>query len=125
MSPHTFTSAILKGEPLTLYNNGKMKRDFTYIADVVAGVLAALKKPLGFTIFNIGNDTPVKLIDYIRAIECVSGKKAVINFKPLQQGDVVDTHADIRKARKLLGYNPKTGIKEGMKNFVEWYRKYY
>ncbi|MBI3020336.1 MAG: SDR family NAD(P)-dependent oxidoreductase [Parcubacteria group bacterium] len=125
MSPHTFTSAILQERPITLYNNGNMKRDFTYITDVVSGIVAALKKPLGFTIFNIGNDTPVKLIDYIRAIESASGKKAIISFKPLQAGDVVDTHADIRKARKLLGYNPKTGIKEGMKNFMEWYRKYY
>lgn len=125
MSPHTFTGAILRGEPITLYNNGNMKRDFTYIADVVHGVVAAIKKPLGFCVLNIGNNKPVKLIEYIRAIENASGKKAVINFKPLQAGDVVDTHADIRKARKFLGYNPKTGIKEGMKKFVEWYRNYY
>ncbi|MBI1998933.1 MAG: SDR family NAD(P)-dependent oxidoreductase [Parcubacteria group bacterium] len=125
MSPHTFTGAILAGTPITLYNNGNMKRDFTYIADVVSGIVAALKKPLGFTILNIGNDTPIKLIDYIRAIENASGKKAIINFKPLQAGDVVNTHADIHRARKLLGYNPKIGIKEGMKNFVEWYRGYY
>lgn len=125
MSPHTFTSAILSGKPITLYNNGRMKRDFTYITDVVSGILAALKKPLGFAIFNIGNDAPVKLIDYIRAIESASGKKAIINFKPLQPGDVVDTHADIRKARKLLGYRPKTRIEQGMKEFVRWYKEYY
>lgn len=125
MSPHIFTLAILKGEPLTLYNNGNMKRDFTYVTDVVSGILAALKKPLGFIIFNIGNDAPVKLVDYIHTIERASGKKANINFKPLQPGDVVDTHADIRKARKLIGYNPKTGIEAGIKHFVEWYRGYY
>jgi len=122
MAPFKFTSAIIRGEPIIVYNNGNMKRDFTYISDIVSGIVAALEKPLGFSIINLGNGKTVKLIEFIRAIEDVVEKKARINFESIQAGDVKDTHADIGKARKLLGYNPKVSIREGMKNFVEWYK---
>ena len=125
MAPHTFVSAVLKGEPLTVYNNGTMKRDFTYVADVVSGIILALEKPLGFQILNIGNGTPVTLMRFIRAIERAVGKRATLKFLPLQAGDVVDTHADIGRARKLLGYRSTTDIEEGMAQFVKWYKDYY
>src|SRR3989344_5869210 len=125
MAPFKFTEAILSGEPIAVYNNGEMKRDFTYIGDIVSGVIAALKKPLGFSVINLGNGKPVALMRFIRAIERAAGKKARINFLPLQAGDVEATHADIRKAKKLLGYNPKVEIDEGTREFVRWYKDYY
>lgn len=125
MSPYTFTKAILDNKPITLFNHGTMKRDFTYVDDIVEGLLAARKKPKGFEIINLGCGDPVSLRRFIRVFEDVLGKKAKIKYAPLQPGDVVATYADITKARKLLGYKPRVGIEEGIKNFVNWYGKYY
>ena len=102
-----------------------MLRDFTYVEDIVDGLVRSMDKPLGFCIINLGNGKPVNLMDFVNIIEKKLGKKAIINFLPMQEGDVGLTYADITKARNLLGYNPKTSIKEGVDKFVDWYIKYY
>lgn len=124
MALFMFTKAILAGEPIDVYNNGRMKRNFTYIDDIVEGVIIALNNPVPYEIYNIGNSRAEELMDFIAEIEKNIGKKAVINYKPMQPGDVVATVADIAKLQKL-GYNPKTNIDTGIKKFVEWYREYY
>ena len=145
MAHFKFTSAILKGHKIDVYNNGQMSRDFTYIDDLVNAVCllinAAPKKekaPNGiadeltgdskvapFRIVNIGNSTPTKLMDLINAIEKSTGKKAIKNFMPMQAGDVPATWADISLLEKLTGYSPKTDLKDGVDKFVRWYREYY
>jgi UDP-glucuronate 4-epimerase len=124
MALFKFTKAILAGEPIDVYNNGQMKRNFTYIDDVVAGVLLALDHPSPCELYNIGNSRAEELMDFISEIERCLGKKARINFLPLQPGDVVATVADIGKLRKL-GYAPATNIDRGVGDFVRWYREYY
>ncbi|MCK4589121.1 MAG: GDP-mannose 4,6-dehydratase [Nanoarchaeota archaeon] len=121
MALFKFTKNILEGKPIDVYNNGDMERDFTYVTDIVDGFVRALNKPMGFAIFNLGAGNPVKLMDFIRTIEEYLGKKAIINFMPMQPGDVKTTFADISKAQELLGYQPKVNVKEGVKNFVDWY----
>lgn len=118
-----FAKAISAGKPIDVYNYGKMKRDFTYISDIVSGVLAAIDKPFGYEIFNLGNNDPVELGRFIELIEEFLGKKAEKNMMPLQPGDVPETYADIDKAKDMLGYEPKVGVEEGLKKFVEWYKK--
>ena len=125
MALFKFTKAILAGEPIDVYNNGDMKRDFTYVTDIVDGFYRATQRPLGFQIINLGCGNPVQLMDFIRTIEKELGKKAQINYLPMQPGDVADTSADITKAKKLLGWEPMVQVPEGVKKFVEWYRKYY
>jgi len=125
MALFLFTKALLQGEPINVFNNGEMKRDFTYIDDIVSGVVAALERPKGFQIYNIGRGEPAGLMDYIRAIESALNVQAKINFLPMQQGDVAATWADITKARTDLGYEPQTSIREGVQKFVDWYRTYY
>lgn len=120
-----FVKAMLEDKPIDVYNYGKMKRDFTYVTDVVSAVLVALDKSYPFEIFNIGNSKPVELLYFIECIEKALGKKSKMNMLPLQPGDVPITYADIKKAKKMLGYNPKFSIEEGIKNFVEWYKQYY
>jgi UDP-glucuronate 4-epimerase len=123
MAPYKFLKAIDSGLPIPRYGNGTSKRDYTYIADVIQGVLAALEKPMGFEIINLGNNNPVSLNDFIATIEKVTGKKARIIEEPMPKADVPITFADITKARRLLGFSPKTNVEEGMRKFYEWYRE--
>jgi len=122
MAIHTFTRAIARGEPLPLYGDGSARRDFTYIDDIVAGVLAALDRPHPYEIINLGESQTIELRDLIRRLERVIGRPAVINALPAEPGDVSITYADVSKARALLGYVPSTLIDEGLERFVAWYR---
>ncbi len=138
MAPWLFTSRILRGEPITVFNKGEMWRDFTYIDDIVAGVVASLDTPPeddglakagGSTkphaLYNIGNHRSEKLLDFIGCVEEACGRKAEIDFQPMQPGDVVRTYADIDAIQQDLGYQPTTGIAEGIPRFVEWFRHYH
>lgn len=125
MAYFSFTQKILKGEPIDVYNNGQMKRDFTYIDDIVAGVLAALDNCRGYDIFNLGNNQPVALENFIDLLETNLGSKSQRNHLPLQAGDVIETYADITKAKTNLNWQPTTDIAEGIARFVEWYKNYY
>jgi UDP-glucuronate 4-epimerase len=124
MALFSFTKDILEEKPIKLFNNGKMKRDFTFVSDIVDGILLALEKEFDCEVFNLARGESQNLIDFVIEIEN-NTKKAVKEFFPLQQGDVLITLADITKAKKLLGYNPKKSLKEGVKEFVEWYKEYY
>lgn len=125
MALFLFTDAILKGRPIDVYNYGKMRRDFTYIADVVDGTIAALHRPFAYEIFNLGNSQPVELMDFIRILEEELGIEAEKNMLPIQPGDVPETAADIKESKERLGYEPKTSVRKGIRNFVAWYRDYY
>lgn len=120
-----FTKAILENKPIDVFNNGNMKRDFTYVTDIVDGFYRATQRPLGYQIINLGCGKPVQLMDFIHTLEEELGKKATIHYLPMQPGDVAATAADITKARKLLGWEPKVNVREGVKKFVEWYKEYY
>ena len=130
-SPY-FARAILAGEPIKVFNHGKMKRDFTYIDDVVAGVLAVLDGPPQALngvppcrIYNISSNRPEDLLRYISLIEKATGKTARIEFEPMQPGDIKETCADIGPIQRDYGFQPKTAIDEGIPRFVDWYRDYY
>jgi UDP-glucuronate 4-epimerase len=143
MALFIFTKAILNNEPIDVYNNGNMVRDFTYIDDIVEGIVRVLdSKPEGYEnwdgtnpdpslskapykIYNIGNNNPVKLMDFITEIENKLGKKAVKNFLPMQKGDVSATYADVDDLVKNLDYKPSTPIKAGISNFINWYLEYF
>ena len=143
MAPFLFTDKILRGEEIQVFNNGEMFRDFTYIDDIVAGIIDVIDNPATknenwnpeepqastsycpYRILNIGNDKPTKLMDFIKAIEVASGKDAIINFKPMQPGDVVGTAASITKLNAINGFEPKTDINTGIQNFVDWFKNYY
>jgi UDP-glucuronate 4-epimerase len=129
MSAFIFTKAILAGKPITVFNRGDMRRDFTYIDDIAAGVVAALDKapapPGPHRLYNLGNNRSEELLDFIAAIEAALGKKAVIEPAPMQPGDIKDTYADIAASRRDLGFAPKTTIREGIPKFVAWYRGFY
>lgn len=125
MALFLFTDAILKKAPINVYNYGRMKRDFTYIDDIVDGTIAALKRPVSCEIYNLGNSNSVHLLEFIRIIEDELGQKAEKNMMPMQPGDVGETAADIKKSRELLGFNPNITLREGIKKFVAWYREYY
>jgi UDP-glucuronate 4-epimerase len=125
MALFKFTRSMLHGEPIEVYNNGEHRRDFTYIDDIVDGFVRALQKPQHYEIINLGNNAPVELMEYIRVLEGELGITAEKKMLPMQEGDVKETFADISKARKLLGYEPKTQVAEGVKNFVAWYKEFY
>lgn len=125
MALFLFTDAILKGKPLQIFGQGKMRRDWTYVDDIVAGILAALDKNHPCDIFNLGGGHTEELMDFVHMIEQVCGTEGKKEFLPMQPGDVVQTSADISKAQKMLGYDPETRIKGGIPQFVEWYREYY
>jgi UDP-glucuronate 4-epimerase len=125
MALFLFTDAIFKGEPIMVYNQGRMRRDFTYIDDIVDGTISALHRAVPYEIFNLGNSGPVGLLEFIGLLEEVIGRKAGKIMMPMQPGDVAETAADIDKSRELLGFNPKTPLREGIKRFVAWYREYY
>jgi UDP-glucuronate 4-epimerase len=143
MALFIFTKAILAGEQIDVYNNGNMQRDFTYIDDIVEGVVRVIDNPAKpnpdwksaapdpgtspapYKIYNIGNSSPVKLLDFIDAIEKALGKSARKNFMPIQPGDVPATWADVQDLIQDFSYRPATPIEQGVKNFVEWYREFY
>jgi UDP-glucuronate 4-epimerase len=124
MALFKFTKAIIEDKPIEVYNQGKMKRNFTYIDDIVQGILLTIRTPVRYELYNIGNSRAEELLDFISEIEKNLGKKAVINFLPMQAGDVPATVADIGKLANL-GYTPKTNIDAGIRNFIAWYREYY
>ncbi|MFL3025772.1 MAG: GDP-mannose 4,6-dehydratase [Candidatus Neomarinimicrobiota bacterium] len=124
MAYYIFTKKISNNEPISVYNHGNMKRDFTFIDDIINGTKAAINKNYKQEIFNLGNNKSVNLLDFISIIENELNKKAIINFKPMQSGDVKETFADITESKEKLGFEPKITIKEGISKFVEWYKNY-
>ncbi|AQQ09175.1 dTDP-glucose 4,6-dehydratase [Sedimentisphaera cyanobacteriorum] len=143
MALFIFTKAILEGRPIDVYNYGDMKRDFTYIDDIVEGVKRVIDNPAKgredwsgmnpdpgssiapFKVYNIGNSSPVRLMDFIEAIEKAAGKQAQKNMMPIQPGDVPATWADVTDLTEDLGYRPNTPIQDGVRRFVQWYREFY
>jgi len=125
MAMFIFTRKIIAGEPISVFNDGKMKRDFTYIEDIIAGTYAAMNKNYNCEIFNLGNNKSVNLMDMIGLLEKNIGKKAIIKMLPLQPGDVTETFADIKLTKAKLGYNPTVDIDVGIPKFVSWYKNYY
>ena len=123
MAPALFTRAILEGRSIDQFGNGSSSRDYTYIDDIIEGVLKVLNRDLEFEIFNLGNNHPITLSDFISTIEQVMGKKAKIQKMPKQPGDVEKTWANIVKAKKLLDWQPKTQIKSGLEIYIQWLRK--
>jgi UDP-glucuronate 4-epimerase len=122
MAPYLFTERVIANEPIQMFGDGSTSRDYTYIDDIVTGVIAALDAGLPFEVVNLGNSTPVSLRDFIAVIEAVTGRQAVIHQGEPYPGDVQHTLADIEKARRLLNYDPKTPVLDGMSRFVDWYR---
>ena len=143
MALFKFTKAILEEKPIEVFNNGKHTRDFTYIDDIVEGVIKVLDSPATgniswdsnkpdsssslapWRVYNIGNNNPVKLMDYIDALEKALGKKAKINFLPLQPGDVHDTYADVANLKEKFNYKPSTSVVDGVSKFTQWYKNYF
>lgn len=134
MAYFKFVQAIAANKPIDVYNFGKMQRDFTYIDDVIEGVVRVMHKPpqtdadtntVPYKIYNIGNNSPVQLSKFIEVIEEALGKKAEKNFLPMQPGDVPATYADVDALVQDVGFKPNTSIEEGMHKFIEWYRSYY
>ena len=143
MALFLFTKAILDGQPIKVFNNGEMRRDFTYVDDIVEGVarlLPHVAEPnptwsgdapdtassyAPYRIYNIGNNSPVKLLDFVEAIEESLGREAEKNFMPLQDGDVVATYADVTDLMEAVDFKPATDLKTGVQQFVDWYRAYY
>ncbi|MBK8871496.1 MAG: NAD-dependent epimerase/dehydratase family protein [Elusimicrobia bacterium] len=124
MAYYSFTKAVLEGKPIDVFNHGRMKRDFTYISDIVSGVLAALDRNDSWGIYNLGNNQPVTLDRFIRAIEAATGIKARRRLRPHQPGDVVATWADIESSTRRLDYRPTVDIETGVRRFVDWYLDY-
>lgn len=124
MAYFQFTKSILKGEPIKIFNHGKMLRDFTYIDDIIHGIAAAIDLEAENEIFNLGNNQPEELLKMIEILEKSLGKKAQKEFLPMQSGDVVETYADIEKSRKALGFDPKIKLEEGIPRFINWFLKY-
>lgn len=143
MALFLFTKAMLENKPIQVFNNGNMARDFTYIDDIVEGVVRVIDNPPAgnhaweaahpdpststapYKVYNIGNNSPVRLLDFIEAIETCIGKKAEKQLMPMQPGDVAATCADVQDLVKNLGYKPNTRVQDGIRRFVEWYRDYY
>lgn len=123
MAYFIFTKAIDESKPIELFNSGKMKRDFTYIDDVVGAIISCIGNPKlkGHNVYNIGNNNPSEITDLIKIIENAIGKTAIIKNKPMQPGDVEATFADIEKSRKDIGFMPRTTLQNGMRKFIEWY----
>ena len=121
MAPYIFMSKILQNQPITRFGDGSSSRDYTYIDDIVDGIVKALNKPFKFEIFNLGNNKPVKLNNFIKLIEKLTGKKAKIKQMPRISADVVKTYADISKAKKMLGWQPKINLDEGLPKVVDYF----
>jgi len=143
MSPFLFTSAIMEGRPIDVFNYGKMQRDFTYVDDIVEGVVRVLDIPASanadfdtsnpdpsssyapFRVYNIGNHQPIELLSFIKELEDALGKKAIMNMLPMQAGDVLATFAETSDLREAFGFSPSTSLKEGIEKYVAWYLDYY
>ena len=125
MAIYIFTKKIYNNQPITVFNNGHMKRDFTYIDDIVDGIICSIEKNFKCKVFNLGNNRSIPLKKIISLIEKNLNKKAIINFEPIQDGDVIETDADIDFSKTKLGYNPKLSIEEGIYNFIEWFKGYH
>lgn len=143
MALFKFTKAIINGEPIDIYNNGEMERDFTYVEDIVEGVVriadviptpekewkvstgTPANSSAPYKVYNIGNGSPVKLMDYISALEKQLGKTAIKNMLPMQPGDVYTTWADTKDLFKATNYKPQTSVNDGVQRFVDWYKNYY
>jgi UDP-glucuronate 4-epimerase len=123
MAIHRFTRKIFRGEPIEVYGDGTSRRDYTYVDDIMDGLLKAVDTPFPFEIVNLGESRTVELKFLVAALEKAIGKKAVVKALPDQPGDVPTTCADIRKARELLGYIPRVQVEEGVRRFVDWYRR--
>ena len=139
MAPILFTKAITEGKPINVFNHGQMKRDFTYVDDIVEGILRVMARPpaagavasddvnsnAAYKIYNIGNNQPVELSRFIEILEDCIGKKAIKNLLPMQAGDVHETYADIDELVRDTGFQPSTSLETGLARFVDWYRSYY
>jgi UDP-glucuronate 4-epimerase len=126
MAPFRFARAILRGEPIEVYNYGRMQRDFTYIDDIAEGVVRVAERASpGYRLFNVGASRPVGLLDFIGTLERALGRRAKKRFLPLQPGDVVATHADVEDFWQFTGFRPATSLETGLGRFAEWYRQYY
>ena len=123
MAIHKFARRILEGKEIDLYGDGSSLRDYTYIEDIVSGVLGAMNAPAGYRVYNLGESATISLDDLVSLLEKACGRQAVRRFMPLQPGDVPKTYADISLARSEIGYDPKTSIEEGIVRFVEWYQR--
>jgi UDP-glucuronate 4-epimerase len=121
MMAHKVFDSMRLGDELPLYNGGNMHRDWTFVEDIVSGVVSALGRRLGFEVINLGRGEPVLLKDFVDSLQALSGKRANLVDAPMMDADVAYTFADIEKARKLLGYDPKTSVGEGVRQFYEWY----
>ncbi|WP_085991535.1 NAD-dependent epimerase [Oceanobacillus senegalensis] len=143
MAYYSFTRDIIEGKEIKVFNHGNMKRDFTYIDDIVEGIIRLINRPpkenpnydwsnptpsasnKSFKVYNIGNNKPVHLMDFIRTLEKLIGRKANLKYLPMQPGDVKTTYADIDELKKDIGFTPTTSIEVGLKHFVEWYKMFY
>jgi UDP-glucuronate 4-epimerase len=143
MAVYIFTRAIFENRPIEIFNNGNMRRDFTYIDDIAEGVLRTLDRPAApdpawdpeqpeaatssapYRIYNIGNSHPVNLLDFVSLLEKIVGKPAIRNLRPMQPGDVIETCADISALQRDVGFSPSTPLGEGLNRFVAWYRFYH
>jgi len=125
MAMFIFTKKIIEKSPIPVFNNGDMKRDFTYIDDIIAGTRSAIDKNYKCEIFNLGNNKSEELMDVIRIIESELSQKAIIDFQPMQPGDVRESFSDINHTKNKLDFQPKTSIVDGIPKFIDWYKKYY
>jgi len=143
MALYIFTKAIMEGKPIDVYNQGMMERDFTYIDDIVTGISKICEKPPAgneswdannpdpssslapYKVYNIGSNRPIKLLDFVKAIEDCTGKKAILNLCEIQAGDVVKTWADVGDLKRDFAYAPSTPLEVGVRNFVDWFKAYY
>ena len=132
MAYFKFANKIYAGEPIDVYNHGDLLRDFTYIDDIVNALTVMLARPPApdasgkrYALYNLGNSTPVPLMRFIEVLQDALGKKAVLRYLPMQQGDVYQTYADISAAERDFGFSPATAITEGLPAFAKWYRAYY
>ena len=123
MMAYLVADSITKGQPIPLYNGGNMYRDWTFVEDITDGVVAAIDRPVGYEVINLGRGEPVLLKDFVEFIETLAGKKANLVDTPKIAADVVRTYADIGKARQLLGYQPKVSVQEGVQRFWQWYHR--
>jgi UDP-glucuronate 4-epimerase len=122
MMPWVWSLAISKGETIKLFNGGRMKRDWTYVDDIVSGFVAAIDKPLGYEILNLGCANPIENLDFVRILESLLQKTAIVENAPAPASEPMVTYADVTKAKRLIGYQPKVNVEEGLKRFVDWMR---
>ena len=125
MSVMLFSKAIMEGRPIQVFNHGDMQRDFTYIDDIAEGTIRVLDRPSRYAVYNIGNHQPVALLDYIAELERALGKKATLEMKPMQPGDVKATYADTRALQQAVGFVPSTQLRDGLFRFAAWFRDYF